>query len=148
MLFTMMTDKEIISEFCVRLKNARMTLGMSQRELAIKAKIGIATVKRIESGETINFHTLSVLRALGAVHQMNFVLNDFSSEHVMSSVTNRKSRKIFDYEKREKQNTEHRIFNEIYYNTMKNTVEWLQVEKKAIPEETNDYSEGINNEEE
>ena len=50
MRFSTMSDSEIISELCRRIKETRMQLGLSQIELAERAQVGAATIKRVELG--------------------------------------------------------------------------------------------------
>lgn len=51
MRFSTMPDSEIISELCRRIKETRIQLGLSQIELAERAQVGAATIKRVELGE-------------------------------------------------------------------------------------------------
>lgn len=48
MRFSTMPDSEIISELCRRIKETRIQLGLSQIELAERAQVGAATIKRVE----------------------------------------------------------------------------------------------------
>ncbi len=51
MRFSTMPDSEIISELCRRIKETRIQLGLSQIELAERAQVGAATIKRVELGK-------------------------------------------------------------------------------------------------
>ncbi|OCG03963.1 helix-turn-helix domain-containing protein [Gilliamella sp. wkB112] len=66
---------DIVTMLCRRIKMARIEKNLSQVELAKKSEIGIATIKRIELGESITLQTLiSVLRGLGELDQLNNLL--------------------------------------------------------------------------
>ena len=77
MRFSTMSDSEIISELCRRIKETRMQLGLSQIELAERAQVGAATIKRVELGESVPLSTLiGILRGLDRLHQLESVLFD------------------------------------------------------------------------
>ncbi|MHA6312984.1 helix-turn-helix domain-containing protein [Pantoea sp. S-LA4] len=77
MSFNTMSDSEIISELCCRIKETRMQLGLSQIELAERARVGTATIKRAELGESVTLSTLiGILRGLERLHQLESVLSD------------------------------------------------------------------------
>ena len=77
MRFSTMSDSEIISERCRRIKETRMQLGLSQIELAERAQVGAATIKRVELGESVTLSTLiGILRGLDRLHQLESVLFD------------------------------------------------------------------------
>ncbi|SCB99963.1 helix-turn-helix domain-containing protein [Gilliamella intestini] len=66
---------DMIAMLCRRIKLARIEKNLSQLELAQKSEIGIATIKRIEQGESITLQTLiSVLRGLDELDQLNNLL--------------------------------------------------------------------------
>lgn len=66
---------EIVAMLCRRIKLARIEKNLSQQELAQKSELGIATIKRIENGESITLHTLiNVLRGLDELDQLNNLL--------------------------------------------------------------------------
>lgn len=77
MKYNTMNNDEIILSLCARLKETRLSLSMTQQQLADRAHVGIATIKRIEGG--LNLDTLiSLLRALDKLHNLDAVL--FESE--------------------------------------------------------------------
>lgn len=79
MKYTTMTNNEIVLSLCARIKETRMSLSMSQQQLALKAHVGIATIKRIEKGGSLNLDTLiSILRALNKLNNLDAIL--FESE--------------------------------------------------------------------
>lgn len=68
-------NEDVIAMLCRRIKLARIEKNLSQVELAERAEIGIATMKRVELGESITLHTLiSVLRGLDELDQLNNLL--------------------------------------------------------------------------
>ncbi|WP_034913594.1 MULTISPECIES: helix-turn-helix transcriptional regulator [Erwinia] len=77
MRFSTMSDSEIIAELCHRIKETRMQLGLSQIELAERSRVGIATIKRVELGESVTLSTLiGLLRGLESLHQLESILFD------------------------------------------------------------------------
>ena len=77
MRFSTMPDSEIISELCRRIKETRIQLGLSQIELAERAQVGAATIKRVELGESVTLSTLiGILRGLDRLHQLESILFD------------------------------------------------------------------------
>lgn len=48
--YNTMNNDEIILSLCARLKETRLSLSMTQQQLADRAQVGIATIKRIEKG--------------------------------------------------------------------------------------------------
>ncbi|MCY4153511.1 MAG: helix-turn-helix transcriptional regulator [Aestuariivita sp.] len=68
-------DNEILKEFAKRLTILRKAQGYSQIELAQKAGIGVATLRRIESGKDSQFETwLKILKALDRVPALEALL--------------------------------------------------------------------------
>lgn len=76
-------NADVIAMLCRRIKLARIEKNLSQIELAELAQVGIATIKRIELGESITLLTLiAVLRGLNELDQINNLLahNERKSE--------------------------------------------------------------------
>lgn len=74
-----MNNDEIVWSLCARIKETRISLSMTQQQLADRAQVGIATIKRIEKGAGLNLDTLiSLLRALDKLHNLDAIL--FESE--------------------------------------------------------------------
>lgn len=72
MKYNTMNNDEIILSLCARLKETRLSLSMTQQQLADRAHVGIATIKRIEKGGGLNLDTLiSLLRALDKLHNLD-----------------------------------------------------------------------------
>ncbi|WP_392558649.1 helix-turn-helix domain-containing protein [Orbus mooreae] len=68
-------NADMIAMLCRRIKIARIEKNLSQIELAERSNLGIATIKRIELGESITLLTLiSVLRGLDELDQLRNLL--------------------------------------------------------------------------
>jgi len=77
MKFSTMSDSEIIADLCCRIKDARIEQRLSQIDLAERAGLGIATIKRAEMGGSVTLSTLiCILRGLNRLHQLEGVLFD------------------------------------------------------------------------
>lgn len=77
MKFNTVSDSEIISELCRRIRETRIAMRLSQIELAERAQVGIATIKRVEMGESVTLSTLiGILRGLDRLHQLEGILFD------------------------------------------------------------------------
>ena len=77
MKFTTLSDDEVVAELCRRIKETRIAQRLSQIELASRAQVGIATIKRVEQGGAVTLTTLiGILRALDRLHQLESVLFD------------------------------------------------------------------------
>lgn len=69
MKYNTMNNDEIILSLCARIRETRISLALTQQQLADRAQVGIATIKRIEKGGGLNLDTLiSLLRALNKLH--------------------------------------------------------------------------------
>lgn len=78
MKYNTMNNDEIILSLCARIRETRF-LALTQQQLADRAQVGIATIKRIEKGGGLNLDTLiSLLRALNKLHHTDAIL--FESE--------------------------------------------------------------------
>jgi transcriptional regulator with XRE-family HTH domain len=85
---------DMIAMICRRIKMARIEKNLSQQELAQKSEIGIATIKRIEQGESITLQTLiSVLRGLDELDQLNNLLAYNEVIHITSAEQPKRKRK-------------------------------------------------------
>ncbi|RNM26979.1 XRE family transcriptional regulator [Dickeya undicola] len=82
MRFSTMSEGDIITELCRRIKDARIQQRLSQVDLAERAGLGIATIKRAEMGESITLSSLlAILRGLNRLHQLEGVLFDTEVEN-------------------------------------------------------------------
>ncbi|MCS2149911.1 helix-turn-helix domain-containing protein [Scandinavium manionii] len=86
MKFNTMNNDEIILSLCARIKETRISLALTQQQLAERAQVGIATIKRIEKGGGLNLDTLiSVLRALDKLHNLDAILFESEMRHFHDS---------------------------------------------------------------
>ncbi len=93
MKFGTMNDSEIIAELCRRIKDARIEQRLSQIDLAERAGLGIATIKRAEMGESVTLSTLiCILRGLNRLHQLESVLFDAELRSFNAQISNDKPR--------------------------------------------------------
>ena len=77
------TTKEILREIGVRLQGLRLQQNVTQAEIAERAGVGHATVRRAEAGENISLETVvKILRALGRVE----ALDGFLPEPLISPI--------------------------------------------------------------
>lgn len=98
-------NADVIAMLCRRIKMARIEKNLSQIELAERAKVGIATIKRIELGESITLLTLiAVLRGLDELDQLSNLLAH--NELKMISQKNRPQRKRKQKEKQDDSQTD------------------------------------------
>ncbi|ENE8569173.1 helix-turn-helix transcriptional regulator [Salmonella enterica] len=75
MKFSTMTNHEIILTLCSRIRKERIFCQLTQQELAERSGLGIATIRRAESGKGINLETLiSIMRALGRIDNLDIIL--------------------------------------------------------------------------
>ena len=59
----------------VRLKAYRISRGMKQQELASESGVGISTIAKIESGQSVSFSLLiSVMRTLGLLENLDLLI--------------------------------------------------------------------------
>ena len=80
----LMPEAEILRELAERLARIRKAQGYSQTELATEAGIGVATLRRIESGRDSQLETwLKLLKALDMVPAIDTLLpENFNSPMV------------------------------------------------------------------
>ncbi|MBR6415662.1 MAG: helix-turn-helix transcriptional regulator [Bacteroidales bacterium] len=62
----MLSDEEILSEICSRLKKLRQGCCLSQQEFADRARVSRETIKRIEAGSIANIGLATLLKILRA----------------------------------------------------------------------------------
>ncbi|RLM23919.1 transcriptional regulator [Brenneria alni] len=91
MRFNTMNESEIVTELCRRIKNARIQQRLSQVDLAERAGLGIATIKRAEMGESITLSSLlCILRGLNRLHHLDGILFDAEVESFNAQVSGEK----------------------------------------------------------
>ena len=74
-MWTELSDTAILSKLGTRLKAYRITRGMKQQELASESGVGISTIAKIESGQSVSFSLLiSVMRTLGLLENLDLLI--------------------------------------------------------------------------
>ena len=135
MRFSTMPDTEIISELCRRIKETRIQLGLSQIELAERAQVGAATIKRVELGESVTLSTLiGILRGLDRLHQLESSLFDSHMRTVKAQINSGAPSRIRirkkTHQPKEKQaaatqtSESNATINEWYTSSASNSVVW------------------------
>ena len=72
-MWTELSDTAILSKLGTRLKAYRISRGLKQQELASESGVGISTIAKIESGQSVSFSLLiSVMRTLGLLENLYF----------------------------------------------------------------------------
>lgn len=93
MKFSSMSEGDIVVELCRRIKEARIQQRLSQVDLAERAGLGIATIKRAELGESITLSSLlCILRGLNRLHQLEGVLFDADVTAFHAQISGEKQR--------------------------------------------------------
>ena len=74
-MWTELSDTAILSKLGTRLKAYRISRGMKQQELASESGVGISTIAKIESGQSVSFSLLiSVMRTLGLLENLDLLI--------------------------------------------------------------------------
>jgi transcriptional regulator with XRE-family HTH domain len=70
-------DGAVLSELGARLASVRLEQGLQQRELAVRAGIGQATLQRLETGQDVRLTTVvRVLRALDLLDGLDALVRE------------------------------------------------------------------------
>ncbi|WP_110188506.1 helix-turn-helix domain-containing protein [Pokkaliibacter plantistimulans] len=95
MNFDVISDQDILTTLGSRLKDTRLQQRLSQDELATLSGVGIATVKRVESGDGMSLTTLiALLRALGKLHQLESLLADAGISPLQAATAGKRSKPV------------------------------------------------------
>ena len=74
-MWTELSDAAILKEIGVRIKSRRISRGIKQLELAAESGIGVSTIAKIESGQSVSFLLLvSVMRTLGLLENLDLLV--------------------------------------------------------------------------
>ncbi len=74
-MWTELSDNAILKDIGTRIKAYRIAMNMKQSELATESGIGISTVVKIESGQSVSLLLLiSVLRTLGLLENLELLV--------------------------------------------------------------------------
>ena len=70
-----LSDTAILKQLGTRLKAHRISRGMKQQELAVESGVGVSTIAKIESGQSVSLSLLiSVMRALGLLENLKLLV--------------------------------------------------------------------------
>jgi putative transcriptional regulator len=73
------TEKQILAALAKRLKAFRIRKQFTQKELAEKSGVSLATIQKIEQGKSVSLHLLlSVLRSLKLLANLETLVPDVS----------------------------------------------------------------------
>ena len=74
-LDSQLTDDAVLAELGQRLARVRLARNITQRRLGTEARVGMATIQRLESGESVRLASLiRVLRALGLLGALDSLI--------------------------------------------------------------------------
>ena len=77
MLFASQTDDQIIIELTKRMRQQRLNLNMTQKELAEKSRLHPQTIKNFEAGKTTSLATfIAIMRVLGDLNTLDTIFPD------------------------------------------------------------------------
>ena len=75
MLFSQMTNKEVLVEIGGRIRQKRLNKNKTHNELAVLTGISRATISKVEKGESTSLLTIvTILRALDSIDQLDLFL--------------------------------------------------------------------------
>ena len=74
-MWTELSDTAILNKLGTRLKASRIARGMKQQELATESGVGVSTIAKIESGQSVSLSLLiSVMRTLGLLENLDLLV--------------------------------------------------------------------------
>ena len=74
-MWTELSDTAILDRFGTRLKAYRISRGLKQQELALESGVGVSTIAKIESGQSVSLSLLiSVMRTLGLLENIDLLV--------------------------------------------------------------------------
>lgn len=74
-MWTELSDTAILEKVSARLKAQRISMGIKQQDLAKESGVGISTITKIESGQSVAFSLLiSVMRTLGLLENLDLLV--------------------------------------------------------------------------
>ena len=75
MMWTELSDTAILEKLGARMKACRISRGLKQQELAGESGVGVSTIAKIESGQSVAFSLLvSVMRTLGLLENLDLLV--------------------------------------------------------------------------
>lgn len=76
-MWTELSDAAILRKLGARIKAYRISMGMKQQELALESGVGVSTIAKIESGQSVSLALLvSVLRTLGLLENLDLLVGE------------------------------------------------------------------------
>ncbi len=74
-MWTELSDTAILNKLGTRLKASRISRGFKQQELAAESGVGVSTIAKIESGQSVSLSLLiSVMRTLGLLENLDLLV--------------------------------------------------------------------------
>ena len=74
-MWTELSDTAILNKLGARLKAYRISRGLKQQELAAESGVGVSTIAKIESGQSVSLSLLiSVMRTLGLLENLDLLV--------------------------------------------------------------------------
>ncbi|MDY4160181.1 MAG: helix-turn-helix transcriptional regulator [Prevotella sp.] len=74
-MWTELSDTAILNKLGTRLKDYRISSGLKQQELAMESGVGVSTIAKIESGQSVSFSLLiSIMRTLGLLENLDLLV--------------------------------------------------------------------------
>lgn len=74
-MWTELSDTAILEKLGARMKACRISGGLKQQELAGESGVGVSTIAKIESGQSVAFSLLiSVMRTLGLLENLDLLV--------------------------------------------------------------------------
>ncbi len=74
-MWTELSDTAILEKIGARLKTRRISRGLKQQELAEESGVGVSTIAKIESGQSVAFSLLiSVMRTLDLLENLDLLV--------------------------------------------------------------------------
>ena len=72
-MWTELSDTAILNKLGTRLKASRISSGLKQQELAAESGVGVSTIAKIESGQSLSL-LISVMRTLGLLENLDLLV--------------------------------------------------------------------------
>ena len=73
-MWTELSDTAILNKLGTRLKASRISSGLKQQELATESGVGVSTIAKIESGQSVLSLLISVMRTLGLLENLDLLV--------------------------------------------------------------------------
>jgi transcriptional regulator with XRE-family HTH domain len=88
-----LTDSEVLIEFGIRIRLARMDKNLTQQMLADRSGLNRSTIRDLENGHSVNLLSLlQLLRSLELLEQLNLLLPGSSQSPVLAKLLHERRR--------------------------------------------------------